>query len=254
HSVLSSARSRLRELLAVPGLYCARRSRAGGAGNQATFMTSTESNPRRNMTRSISICALTLVLASCNINDQGQPPPPDQFFFPTGVAAHPFGRWLYVTNANTDLRFSGGSVMAVDFDAAVSAFSRGACSLRDPIDTRIPVCDTGDTDPADPSRHVVHPTKTVRVGSFAGLAAVQRFLKPQSQGLTLGTKMLCTLSPNDPTCIPQFDPDPGQGIRLLMPVRGDPSMTWINVAADGQLDCGQNSGLAQGCNAVHRLT
>lgn len=219
----------------------------------------------------VFLCFLGL---ACSVSDQGHAPPVDQFFFPTGVVANPYGRWLYVTNGNTDLRFSGGSVVSVDFDTALALFASGGCSSRDPLDTRIPVCLGSDTDAHDGSRRVIDPARTLRIGSFAGQPVVQRFLAargggsvgmrrcpivPAASAAACQMARACNPQTDGPNCIPTFDPDPSPGFRLLITVRGDPSMTWINVkgagAEEGALDCGQGtSGPVPSCDSKHRLT
>jgi hypothetical protein len=225
-----------------------------------------------------------LPLGSCVADDQGLIPPPDALFFPTGVSISPDGRWAFVTNGNTDLRYSGGSMVAVDLDKAVGLINANLCRGHDPIDVRIPVC-VQPEDAAYAANNVIDASKTITIGSFAGQPAVQRFLGPRSDatGRKLGNcraiaaQPVC--DPDDPhscllcpdgtapaggcpggvapvtyECIPRFDPDPAQGFRLLVPVRGDPSLTWINVGKTGVMDCGQGTAPGARCDTNHRIT
>jgi hypothetical protein len=193
----------------------------------------------------IRLLFCTFLLGACTGNDEGRTAPPDTFFFPTGVVVSPDARWAVVTNGNTDLRFNGGTVVMVDMQAAVAAYKNGQCTDRDPIDNRIVVCD---------QKPLIDIHKTFRLGNFPGQPAIQQFLKPTGAAIERGSLQSCTPSAADPNCIPQYEPDPSQGFRLLIPVRGDPSLTWINVAPDGTPDCEQSPGLVGQCAVSHRVT
>src|SRR5262249_58045301 len=105
----------------------------------------------------VFLCFLGL---ACSVSDQGHAPPVDQFFFPTGVVANPYGRWLYVTNGNTDLRFSGGSVVSVDFDTALALFASGGWfSSAPPPRPLPPSLRSAAPAPARP-RRVARPSRT----------------------------------------------------------------------------------------------
>ena len=204
---------------------------------------------------------LLLFAPACNVSDEGRSPPADGFFYPTGIAVDPRGDWLFVTNGNTDLRYNGGSVVAVKLSAddgtgILDQYLTGACTGRDPIDNRTAVCDQS---------QAIDSSRTVALGSFAGQPVVQRFFRPrtdlsgQPSGILRGTGDPCNPDPpapavRDVNCVPLLDPDPELGYRLLVPVRGDPSLTWINVSKDGELDCGQGAGPVGRCDATHRLT
>jgi hypothetical protein len=195
-----------------------------------------------------------MLCLACSVSDEGRAPPAANFFYPTGVVADPSGDTLFVTNGNTDLRYNGGSIVVINFARAMANYK--SCSLRDPIDPRIPVCN--DSDYIDGGR-------TLRIGSFAGQPVVQRFrsIEVNAQGARVGvlrgTGAACDPDPNpparpDPNCVPRTAPDPRKGFRLLVPVRGDPSLTWINAGADGSLACGQGPGEVPSCDGTHRLT
>ncbi|MBC8133206.1 MAG: hypothetical protein H7X95_09525, partial [Deltaproteobacteria bacterium] len=60
-----------------------------------------------------------LVLTSaCNLNQEGVRPPANRIFFPGGAfmedAGPGLGKWLYVVNSNSDLRYNAGTVAAVN--------------------------------------------------------------------------------------------------------------------------------------------
>ncbi|MBI5161899.1 MAG: hypothetical protein HY996_10880 [Micrococcales bacterium] len=124
------------------------------------------------------IAAATLA-TGCDIENEGLEPPADELIFPVGLAMDPGGRYLYVANANFDLRYNGGTVVTVDLEAVDESQSQGAV-----LDTR--------------DRSIVLPGSSVRLGTFASDLA---------------------LSPD--------------GARLFVPVRGDNSVTWIEIDDGG---------------------
>lgn len=164
------------------------------------------------MTRSLGALALVCgLLGACNLNDHGKDPPRDRLFFPADLAIDPTGRFAFVTNANTDLRYNGGTITTVDLQVA-----------RDRIDL---IKQTGEV-PADCHRDVLDPSivecsergfiladRTIKIGNFAGSIVYQPEKKPKENGG-----------------------------RLFAVVRGDPSVVWSDVPVDGEgllhPDCG----------------
>src|SRR4029079_10816689 len=63
--------------------------------------------------------------AGCTASSEEVRPPADQLFFPTGIALTPDQSALFVTSANSDLRFDSGTVTAfasADIAATVTAW------------------------------------------------------------------------------------------------------------------------------------
>jgi DNA-binding beta-propeller fold protein YncE len=52
--------------------------------------------------------------AGCYIGDNALPPPEGNFYFPTGIVVSPGRTALYVTNADFDLQYNGGTVVRLD--------------------------------------------------------------------------------------------------------------------------------------------
>jgi hypothetical protein len=176
------------------------------------------------------VCAL-VAASGCHwsLNDAGTEPLPAQLYFPSGLAVDSFQGQavLFVSNANADLHYGGGTVMVVDlnrFDQALRAFPgcEGAATCantdvglckRDPLDPQVVDCDESAFILGD---------ATVKVGNFAGSIIVQN-------------------QNSDPKL------DDGHR-RLFVGVRGDPSITWIDVDYSklktplGLLDCFDNPG------------
>jgi DNA-binding beta-propeller fold protein YncE len=178
--------------------------------------------------------ALALALgcgaAGCTASSEEVRPPADQIFFPTGVALAPDQGTLFVASANSDLRYDSGTITA--FAVAEVAEVVRAWQAVWKTDRTAPMgcavdenaletleCDEGIflRDAGGQPRAGA----AVRVGNFGAAMAIQ---------------------------------DLGDGnARLIVPVRGDPSVTWIGWdGASGTLDCGGGAGFPL-CDDAHRL-
>jgi DNA-binding beta-propeller fold protein YncE len=160
------------------------------------------------------LCGLLLV-AGCTASAEEVRPPERELFFPTGAALSPDQRFLYVANANSELRYDSGSLSVIDLDYVDRVASAWT--------------DTGDTSGCDTISHsetlgcneenFIIAGANVRIGNFATDIAVQ---------------------------------DTGNGnARLIVPTRGDPSIAWVDW--DGsKLVCSAGQGFAL-CDEQHRL-
>ena len=143
----------------------------------------------------------TTIAGPCSPFQPGETPCRQQLYFPTGVAVDPDGDVLYVTNGNADLRYSGGSMMALDlrrFDCAVEYARQGfqgtvpGCSDIDYLtlpdrclaDETPPRLSQSQTDHDGCRRNLLDPSiiecdecpyivSAVRIGNFPGEIAVQ---------------------------------------------------------------------------------
>ena len=165
--------------------------------------------------------AIVLLTAGCPASSDDVAPPPDELYFPTGLALDPTESDLYVVNANSDLRFDSGVLLVVDVEAVsevVTAWESGeVAGGRDcTADASFPltlICNEAD---------LIQSDRGVRIGNFATEVDIQTL-------------------------------DSG-GHRLFVAVRGDPSLTYLDVASAGaNLDCGP-SGVFGECDEAHRLT
>jgi hypothetical protein len=176
---------------------------------------------------------LAALVAGCHwdLNSKSTDPQSDQLYFPAGIAMDPSGQYVYVSNGNADLRYGGGTVMMIDmfsFECTVAAYrllhplsvmeaatvtlpagctaqpdhtldyyqhlaEYNALCYRDRLDPTIVDCDE--------SAFILQ-NSTVRVGNFAGAIRIA----PDSSN----------------------PPDP-QHRTLFVAVRGDPSVTRIDV-------------------------
>ncbi|WP_437878338.1 hypothetical protein [Sorangium sp. So ce513] len=173
-----------------------------------------------------------LGVAGCFVDSEGLPPPVDGFYFPSGIAASPGGRVLYVANSDFDLRFNGGTVQALDLqrlrrralglqaslnpgEAGVGASVSAACEAAGLRPNPAPLLYPGPCGPLDISaldgdEEIVRSSAVI--GAFASnLALVHRPLP-------------------EPGAAPAAAEGPVA--RLFVPVRGDPSVTYFDVADD----------------------
>ncbi len=192
----------------------------------------------RDLARPCLFGAVLAGVAACSLSQEGVMPPADTLFFPSSAVMAPGGDWLYVANSNADLRYNDGTLVVVNVgeDRTVVTDSglltlRGAASDRarpsdwpicpqqdyvnalprstpptccwDALDTNILNCD---------ERLYVQSDATVRIGSFAaGMVWQPNCASPCDVGCTA-------------------DPD---GARLIVAVRGDTSLTWVDVLPPG---------------------
>jgi DNA-binding beta-propeller fold protein YncE len=158
-------------------------------------------------------------LAACTASAEEVRPPEDQLFFPTGAALAPDESKLFVTNANSELRYDSGSISVVDLavvdqvsaDWTVAGTAPAGCT-QDPDHTETLVCDEA---------QFIVPHSGARVGNFATSVSVQ----------DLG----------------------GGNLRLVVPTRGDPSIAWVDW--DGsRLSCNTSTTGFALCDEAHRLS
>ncbi|MCD6499501.1 MAG: hypothetical protein J7M25_14505 [Deltaproteobacteria bacterium] len=164
----------------------------------------------------------------------GVNPPTDQIFFPTGLAVSPDGKYLFVANSNADIRYNGGTIAVVNLAESNARFR-----------TVPPSCRQAAQDPyvieCDETAGLVIQDATVRVGQFPSQIALLR--RPAWS-------------------VPEQDGAFGR-YRLYVAVRGDPSVTYMDVLFDGDgddakvmcLTCGENcaggSNHIRDCNDAH---
>ncbi|HUS33143.1 MAG TPA: YncE family protein [Kofleriaceae bacterium] len=154
----------------------------------------------------------------CTASAEEVRPPERELFFPTGAAISPDGKFLFVSNANSELRYDSGSVSVIDLDYVdrvadgwVGMQSQEAGCSIDPTHKETLAC-------GEEPFIVEH--ANARIGNFATDIAVQ---------------------------------DTGNGTaRLIIPTRGDPSITWIDWNGTN-LTCGGGQGFSQ-CDETHRLS
>lgn len=184
-----------------------------------------------------------LVGAGCLISAEGTSPPVDAIYFPTALTISPGRTTLYVANSDFDLQFSGGSVQALDVASAdglrpkaravaeavrAGQDAAGACGTIGAKENDQPFLHPGVCAPIDVKPFI---EKAVPIGAFASSALVLR--------------------------------REGEGARLFVAVRGDPSITYFDIVDDSDpanpispcgdafcLDCAAD-GTTKRCGSAH---
>ncbi len=180
------------------------------------------SNHRKPM-KSIILCITVLGFWGCTATGDDVRPPKDQFFFPTGMVLSPDSSTLFVSNGNSELRYDSGSVLPISLDTVetmVASWKAGEVPEGCVRDLVLSEALDCDESPAAIG------DATVRIGNFSTELALQVL-------------------------------DSGDW-RLFATVRGDPSVTWMDVkkTADGnslESSCG-GTGSFQRCTLEHRLS
>ena len=187
----------------------------------------------------------------------GSPDPPLHcLFFPSGVTVDPFGDLLYVTNPNSDLSFSNGTLVAVDLprhEAAVDCFRKygygaapagSACGanscegLRSQVSStttfpEIVALDDGirarGEDPAAYDR--CYCERDALDQNIVNCESHRSILRDKTvrTGNFSGEITLLSEDPTDLTSV--FNQNGNATVRrsLYLPVRGDPSLTVVDV-------------------------
>ncbi|MBU1220339.1 hypothetical protein KKF34_14740 [Myxococcota bacterium] len=169
----------------------------------------------------ISILMALLLLNACAKETPGIDPVETEIFFPTGLLLKE--NTLFVTNGNSDLKYNGSTISALDFQEILSMLEnpleKAGC-YPDPENISEFLCDlTSD-----------YVQTTLRTGNFAGYM----------------------IAANHPGT--DFD------YRLYVSVRGDPSVTFIDVSVDNDgkitcMDCGNgcDDSFPRDCKRSNRI-
>ncbi len=185
-----------------------------------------EPRARRSGAVIVALSACVSLGSSCYSTGDGTLPPPESFYFPTGLAVSPGGNVLYVVNSDFDLQWNGGTIQSYDLDqirhdAALMAVDPTAPSIAvnlvhkpGPAPGECPnhsvvnwADGTGRAPPgqtcAPPVNSFVYVRDSATIGAFATDIQVSNILTSKS---------------------PET--------RLFIPVRGDASLTWADIARD----------------------
>lgn len=163
----------------------------------------------------LALAGLCAALGACPEN-AGVPPPTNAFFYPVAAVASADGAWLYVVNSDFDLRYNGGTVVAVDLAAVRDVATRRVPSAGCRVDESAE--GVSDALRCEASRFI-RASATRRVNPFAVDAALARY---------------------------------GDRERLYVAVRGDGSVTWFDLNGRGDMDCGASS-VGDLCDVAHRV-
>ncbi|MCC6746542.1 MAG: hypothetical protein IT371_02725 [Deltaproteobacteria bacterium] len=167
----------------------------------------------------VLVCLLGVLLlgtvgtSGCATENPGVTPSRDTFYFPTGLAMDPRRPVLYVTNSNADLRYNGGTLMALDLRALPADLSQvGALTESKRLDCRPDRVESSRWE--CPEAQFVQAGATLRIGDF-----------PSEVRVT------------------------SDGERLFVPVRGQNYLLWARITelAGGGVDLRCDDSPDTGC-------
>jgi DNA-binding beta-propeller fold protein YncE len=225
--------------------------------------------------RRIAPLGLIAIGAGCLAMGEALPPPIDQLYFPTGLVVAPDLGALFVANSDFDLQYSNGTVMALDLTTLrsqagrlLSGLSCVVATLQRPAgETTVPaVCATvGDAalttveqacalvvkSPAVNDDPILHPGPCAPLSLPLPAAAAgaspetTQGVKDKRVALIGAFASSAVLVQNTATPTAQGAPGP----RLFVTVRGDPSLTFFDLAPEKRgggnpalaIDCGQGA-------------
>jgi len=185
-----------------------------------------------------AVCASAI---GCGLNQEGIGPPKNQIFYPGAIRVDPInGRWLYVVNSNSDLRYNDGTLAAVDLDAvntdrALESAWGNCPSVNYIYPSSSPAKPPTDGPPSTSAyccwdmldRNVLNCDErgyirsAVKIGSFGSAIEIQQ-PDPTPDVRVKSDKTI-------------VDPRPAtQKSRLFIGVRGNASITWVD--ADATMD------------------
>jgi hypothetical protein len=182
-------------------------------------------------------------LFGCFSAGDGTAPPGNSFYFPVGLAVSRAGNVLYTANSDFDLQWNGGTLQSYD----LSLIRRHTLiAIKDPSDPNglLPLLRRGVDANACPANPPVYSVGGGR----------------QPLGETCSPPVDSTVYVRDSATVGAFATDlllSRSGTRIYVPVRGDASLTWVDVAYDDPaapapftLDCGTR--VDNRCDDAHR--
>jgi hypothetical protein len=180
----------------------------------------------------LTVLVAGLAAASCYSTGDGTLPPPESFYFPVGLAVSKGGNVLYVANSDFDLQWNGGTIQSYDLD-----------QIRADAALLVAALLVDQTAPPSIAKNFTH-----QPGPMAGQCPSNPLVVWADGtgrvplGQTCAPPVNSYVYVRDSVIIGAFATDiqlspsvPGQtlsGGRFYVPVRGDASLTWGDVAPD----------------------
>ncbi|MEO7037539.1 MAG: hypothetical protein ABI548_26515 [Polyangiaceae bacterium] len=213
-----------------------------------------------------------LALSSCFSPGDGEAPPLNRLYFPTGVVLDSVNvdsktgasKFMYVASSDFDLQYRSSSLAAFDLQriaevVPVNCNADADCASPKTCDTEASAlngyvpsffCVSPGSDPCGSSdSRATEADKLLSPGRCKSV----NIDNPQDGGSsllvdTVGIGAFATdviLRPN-----PALPKTPA---RLFLPVRGDGTLHWIDLGTDGHFNCNQSSTDDNSCDGVHRV-
>ncbi len=189
-----------------------------------------EYGARRMRLRNLSFLAATFVAVSTYVAcypaaGEGVDPPAFGFYFPVGLTVSKGGNVLYAVNSDFDLQWNGGTIQSLDLHLIRR---HTAMAIQDPTNPNLPLAR-----PPDPNASCPGGPPVISTLNDAGVAT----------GWACAPPTIASFYMRDSVAIGAFASDiqlsmsmPSQGgpnfSRVLVPVRGDASLTWADIIDD----------------------
>ena len=203
----------------------------------------------------------------CYAAGNGTAPPGQTLYFPVGLAVSRGGNVLYAVNSDFDLQWNGGTIQSYDLNLIRN---HALLAIKDPSDPNLPLIRPAPNDMTNacPGNPPVYQTN----GSGNRQQLGETCSPPVDSTFYVRDSAIIGAFATDlqiSACDPTASSDPAScarnaGTRLFMPVRGDASLTWADVAPDDvapppnadattyppfALDCGTR--VDNRCDAAH---
>ncbi len=206
-----------------------------------------------------------LGVVGCFVEGEGLPPPVEGLYYPTGLAVSPGGRVLYVANSDFDLQFNGGTVQALD----LQRLRKRALTLQSELAPGGAHAGGGVRGACDAVGLGTNAASSLYPGPCGplNLSALEGDDEVVRNSAVIGAFASNLLLVHRPLSGEAADPGAERQARLFVLVRGDPSVTFFDVAddrfddADAQrcqgeacfrLDCGASAAGGR-CSRDHRI-
>ena len=176
---------------------------------------------------------LTLGVADCYSTGDGTAPPIKSFYYPVGLQVSHGGSVLYAVNSDFDLQYNGGTLQAYDLR---KIRQDAVAIIADPRAPQVPVINRS-TAPVNPCLGSAVPVIAAdgetreRLGdTCAPPVDATSYVRSTAVIGAFATDLLLS---DPPSALVGDAPPVNRGYdRLFMPVRGDGTITWANVARD----------------------
>ena len=175
-----------------------------------------------------------VLVAACTADQDDTKPREDELFFPTGIAVSPNEKFAFVVNANSELRWDSGSIMVLDLDEVDRIVDDWTMTGAFPTDD----ADGDGSESGAEKQGKDKPDRHAR-------GETQDCIRDPDHSETLECDEARFFNQRDAARIGNFATDVsiqdrGDGnLRLFVPTRGDPSITWTDWdgAALGCVQC-----------------
>lgn len=211
----------------------------------------------------LALSALPLFVAGCFPTDQGPPPPDQQLYFPTGLVVSKGGTTLYVANSDFDLQYKAGTVQALDLARIRTSIPRLWDTSPD-RDTAT-ICREAGLGTNDGPDALLFPGACTPIDVVSPPDGAGPLLRSSVRTGAFAADAMIVTAPRDRSCDDPMATGacPELGARLVVPVRGDPSLTYIDIDDDRPvhgaartpkftLECGQGTTEDGRCSLQHQ--